>query len=63
MQLFSTMVIGVRAVWLGRTAAPIVDEIERTGRLDDAGSADLKATLSALAAQVGWLPGSEPRTK
>jgi F-type H+-transporting ATPase subunit alpha len=50
-------------VWLGRTAAPIVDEIERTGRLDDAGSADLKATLSALAAQVGWLPGSEPRTK
>ena len=30
--------------WLDRTAAPIVDEIERTGRLDDAKSGDLKTS-------------------
>src|SRR3984957_174724 len=32
--------------WLDRTAARIVDEIERTGRLDDAKSGDLKTSLS-----------------
>ena len=32
--------------WLDRAAAPIVDEIERTGRLDDAKSAELKTIFS-----------------
>jgi F-type H+-transporting ATPase subunit alpha len=49
--------------WLGRSVAPIVNEIERTGRLDDARSAELKASLSALAAQLAPPPVSEPRTK
>jgi F-type H+-transporting ATPase subunit alpha len=39
--------------WLDRNAAPIVDEIERTGQLDDAKAAELKNSLSALAAQIG----------
>ena len=49
--------------WLDRTAAPIVDEIERTGRLDDAKSAELKA-LSALTAHLALVSAtSEPRAK
>jgi F-type H+-transporting ATPase subunit alpha len=38
--------------WLDRTAAAIVDEIERTGRLDDARSAELKAGLANLVMQI-----------
>jgi F-type H+-transporting ATPase subunit alpha len=34
--------------WLDRTVAPIVDEIERTGRLDDDKSAELKTSLTKL---------------
>jgi F-type H+-transporting ATPase subunit alpha len=49
--------------WLGRSVAPIVNEVERTGRLDDARSAELQASLSALAAQLAPPPVSEPRTK
>jgi len=48
--------------WLDRTVAPIIDEIDRTGRLDDAKSAALKASLSALAARLAPLPvPSEPK--
>jgi F-type H+/Na+-transporting ATPase subunit alpha len=39
-------------VWIDRSAGPIVSEIERTGRLDDAKRAELKATLSALATRL-----------
>jgi F-type H+-transporting ATPase subunit alpha len=50
--------------WLDRTAAPIVDEIERTARLDDAKSAELKASLSALTAHLAPVSAtSEPRTR
>ena len=50
--------------WLDRTAAPIVDEIERTGHLDDAKSAELKTSLSALVTHLAPSPtASEPRTK
>jgi len=38
--------------WLDRSVAPIVAEIERTGCLSDAQSAELKAGLSALAKQL-----------
>jgi F-type H+-transporting ATPase subunit alpha len=48
--------------WLGRSVAPIVNEIERTGRLDDAGSAALKASLSGLVAQLAPPSVPEPRT-
>ncbi len=48
--------------WLGRSVASIVNEIERNGRLDDARSAKLKESLSALVAQLAPLPVSEPRT-
>jgi F-type H+-transporting ATPase subunit alpha len=37
--------------WLDRSAAAIIDEIERTGRLDDAKNAELKTYLSALVSQ------------
>lgn len=37
--------------WLDRTVAPVVAEIGRTGCLDDAAGAELKACLAALAAQ------------
>ncbi len=49
--------------WLDRSVTPIVREIERTGQLDDASSAELKASLSALVAHLAPLPASEPRTK
>ena len=50
--------------WLDRTAAPIVDEIERTKRLNDAKSAGLKASLSALVTRLApQSTASEPRTK
>jgi F0F1-type ATP synthase alpha subunit len=50
--------------WLDRAAAPIVDEIERTGHLDDAKSAELKTILSALVTHLAPSPTtSEPRTK
>ncbi len=49
--------------WLDRRVASIVDDVERTGRLDDAGRVELKAHLSALATQVGLPTSSEPRTK
>jgi len=38
--------------WLDRTVAPILDEIDRTGDLDDAKRAELKASLSALAERL-----------
>jgi F-type H+/Na+-transporting ATPase subunit alpha len=37
------------SAWLDRTAAPIVDAIERTDQLDDSGRAELNRTLAALA--------------
>jgi F-type H+/Na+-transporting ATPase subunit alpha len=43
--------------WIDSSAGPIVGEIERTGRLDDAKRAGLKATLSALATRLA--PASE----
>jgi F-type H+-transporting ATPase subunit alpha len=46
---------------LDRSAAAIIDEIERTGRLCNAGIAVLKASLSALVMQL--VPASEPGTK
>ena len=49
--------------WLDRSVAPIVAEIERTGRLDDAKSAELKASLSALVSQLAPPTAAEPRTK
>jgi F-type H+-transporting ATPase subunit alpha len=49
--------------WLDRTAAAIVDEIDRTGRLDDAKRVELKAGLSALVAHLAPVSAtSEPRT-
>jgi F-type H+/Na+-transporting ATPase subunit alpha len=49
--------------WLDRAAAPIVDVIERTGRLDDAGAAELKTRLSALVTHLVPLPfAPAPRT-
>jgi F-type H+/Na+-transporting ATPase subunit alpha len=49
--------------WLDRTAAPIVDEIDRTGRLDDAKHAELKASFSALVAHLAPVSvTSQPRT-
>jgi len=49
--------------WLARTAAPIVDVIERTGRLDDARAAELKTRLSALVTHLVPLPSAPgPRT-
>jgi F-type H+-transporting ATPase subunit alpha len=49
--------------WLDRTAAAIVDEIDRTGRLDDAKHAELKASLSALVAHLAPVSAtSQPRT-
>ncbi len=50
--------------WLDRNGAPIVDEIERTGRIDDEKSAELKTRLSALVAQLVPLQAaSEQRVK
>lgn len=48
--------------WLDRSAASIVDEVERGGRLDDAGSAALKSGLAELVAQLVPPPASEPGT-
>jgi hypothetical protein len=49
--------------WLDPAAAPIVDVIERTGRLDDAGAAELKTRLSALVTHLVPLPfAPAPRT-
>ena len=48
--------------WLD-TAAPIVDEIERTGHLDDAKSAELKRSLRAVTHFAPSPTTSEPRTK
>jgi F-type H+-transporting ATPase subunit alpha len=49
--------------WLDRTAAAIVDEINRTGRLDDAKHAELTASLSALVASVAPVSATyQPRT-
>jgi F-type H+-transporting ATPase subunit alpha len=50
--------------WLDRTVAPIVEDIERTGRLDDPRRAELKTGLSALVSHLGApLSASEPGTK
>jgi F-type H+-transporting ATPase subunit alpha len=49
--------------WLNRSAAHIVDEIERTGRLDDTRSAELKAGLSALLARLTPASALDPRTE
>jgi F-type H+-transporting ATPase subunit alpha len=38
--------------WLNSTAAPIVDEIERTGRLDVARGAELRSCLAKLVTQL-----------
>lgn len=46
--------------WLDSTAATIVEEIERTGCLDDAGRTGLKATLSALVAHLTRRPAAPP---
>ena len=52
------------SAWLDRSVAPIVAEIERTGRLDDVKSAELKTSLSALVSQLAPPPtATEPRTK
>jgi F-type H+-transporting ATPase subunit alpha len=42
--------------WLDRNMAPAVDEIDRTGRLGDATSAELKTRLSELVTQLTPLP-------
>jgi F-type H+-transporting ATPase subunit alpha len=42
--------------WLDRNMAPAVDEIDRTGHLGDATSAELKTRLSELVAQLTPLP-------
>jgi hypothetical protein len=39
-------------VWPDRSAKAIVDEIEKTGQLDEAGIATLNASLAALATQI-----------
>lgn len=49
--------------WLDRSAASVVEEVERTGRLDHNKNAELKASLSTLVAQLAPLPASEPGTK
>ena len=50
--------------WLDRSVPLIVDEIERTGRLDDLASVELKTSLSRLVTQLApTLTASEPRTK
>ena len=49
--------------WLDRSVAPIVSEIEHSGRLDETMSTELKASLSALAAQVAPSPASAPGTR
>lgn len=46
--------------WLDGNARLIVDGIERTGCLDDAGSAELKAWLAALAGRLAAPAGPEP---
>ena len=49
--------------WLNRSAASIVAEIERTGRLDDASSALLQASVSRLVRQLAPPPAAaEQRT-
>ena len=50
--------------WLDRSTAPIVDKIERTGRLDHARRAELETSLSALVDRLAW-PSTEskPRTE
>ena len=51
-------------LWLDRSAAPIVEEVERTGRLGPSKNAELMASLSALATQLApLLTASKPRTK
>ena len=44
--------------YLDRTAAPICDEIGRTGRLDDTKSAELKTALSNLVTQIAPPPAA-----
>lgn len=46
--------------WLDGNAQPIIDGIERTGVLDEAGSAQLKSWLAALAARLGPSAGAKP---
>ena len=49
--------------WLDRSIASVVADIERTGLLDDAKSAEMKTSLSALVAQLAPpAAASEPRT-
>jgi len=49
--------------WLDRRVASIVDDVERTGCLDDARRGELKVHLAALAAQVGPPTASESRAE
>ena len=46
--------------WLDGNAQPNIDDIERTGVLDDAGSAELKSWLAALAARLAPSAGPKP---
>ncbi len=46
--------------WLQRTAAPIVEAIAQSGRLEDTAAAELKKTLAALMAHVA--PQAAPTT-
>ncbi len=49
--------------WLDRSEKNLLDEVERTGNLDDAQRASLSASLTALAAQiVPTRPVPETRT-
>jgi F-type H+/Na+-transporting ATPase subunit alpha len=50
--------------WLDRTAAPVVDKIERSGSIDDTQTAQLKDAVSALAMHLApSILAPEPRTK
>jgi F-type H+/Na+-transporting ATPase subunit alpha len=52
------------AGWLDRTAAPVVEKIERSGSLDDTETAELKDAVSALAMHLApSILSPEPRTK
>ncbi|MGA7488697.1 MAG: F0F1 ATP synthase subunit alpha [Xanthobacteraceae bacterium] len=48
--------------WIDRFARQIVDDIERTGRLDEANGLGLKTSLSALVTQLAPPTASEPST-
>jgi F-type H+-transporting ATPase subunit alpha len=51
------------SAWLDRSVTEIVDEIKRTGRLDDAKRPELKASLSALVRALAPSTAPAPETK